>query len=97
MRYIFFLLSSFWCLTLVAQELSSPNFSIPSGFYSEDISLEITHPDSDVLILYTTDGSEPVYENIQGQLWFYKTEYPTSVNADFYDLYEDSISTKIYN
>lgn len=97
MRYIFILLSFFWCFGLLAQELSPPTFSLPSGFYSEDVSLEITHLDTDVLILYTTDGSEPIYENIQGEVWFYKTEYPTSANADFYELYEDSISTKIYN
>ena len=36
-----------------------PDFSIPSGFYTSDLTLQITHPDPTVEIRYTMDGSDP--------------------------------------
>lgn len=36
-----------------------PAFSVQPGFYNEPITLEITHPDRNVRIYYTTDGSFP--------------------------------------
>ena len=37
----------------------APVFSIPGGFYTAQQSLTLSHPDPQVLIRYTTDGSEP--------------------------------------
>ena len=39
--------------------LSKPVFSHTPGFYSSDFQLTITHPDKDVALHYTLDGSEP--------------------------------------
>ncbi|NLD48943.1 MAG: T9SS type A sorting domain-containing protein [Clostridiaceae bacterium] len=39
--------------------LSTPVFSHTPGFYSNDFQLVLTHPDKDVVLHYTLDGSEP--------------------------------------
>lgn len=40
--------------------LSSPlTFSIPEGYYSENVSVSISSPDANTVIRYTLDGSEP--------------------------------------
>ncbi|CAN5417638.1 hypothetical protein BH23BAC3_BH23BAC3_17550 [soil metagenome] len=39
--------------------LQPPQFAISPGFYTEPQELQITHPDPDVIIYYTLDGSEP--------------------------------------
>ncbi len=42
-------------------EIDDIEFSYPSGFYSNNFSLQISHPDPEYRILYTVDGSNPVY------------------------------------
>lgn len=39
--------------------LDPPVFSHAPGFYSDEFELQITHPQEDVIIYYTLDGSEP--------------------------------------
>ena len=39
--------------------LPPPVFSHTGGFYDEEFLLEITHPESEAVIYYTLDGSEP--------------------------------------
>ncbi|MEX0945127.1 MAG: lamin tail domain-containing protein, partial [Balneolaceae bacterium] len=39
--------------------LEPPQFSHKAGFYTGDFMLEITHPEEDVTIYYTLDGSDP--------------------------------------
>lgn len=43
--------------------LSQPQFSQPAGFYTSEFSLSIESPDEDVIIYYTTDGSEPTEDS----------------------------------
>lgn len=38
---------------------AKPTLSVPAGFYSSGITLQITSPDPNAIIRYTTDGSEP--------------------------------------
>jgi hypothetical protein len=42
-----------------SDNLQSPNFSLPAGFYPDTINLIMDHPDPLVTIRYTLDGSEP--------------------------------------
>ena len=42
-----------------SEVLEPPVFSHSSGFYSEDITLEVSHPDPDVSLYYTLDGTIP--------------------------------------
>ncbi len=39
--------------------LSQPEFSVSGGFYSSDITLDLSSDDSEAIIYYTLDGSEP--------------------------------------
>ena len=39
--------------------LTSPEFSVPSGSYTGTQSVALSHPESGVIIYYTTDGSLP--------------------------------------
>ncbi len=56
--------------------LPPPVFSHSGGFYDEEFLLEITHPDSEAVIYYTLDGSEPDVGNIDGTTYVYKNQYP---------------------
>lgn len=67
-----------------------------SGFYNDDFDLRLSHPDSSVMILYTTDGSRPVLENMKGKIWTYKKSYPTYPEDDFGDLLRDTLMTYLY-
>ncbi len=49
-----------------------------AGFYSSQFDLELTHPDPDVTIYYTLDGSEPNADNIGGQAYEYMAQYRPS-------------------
>lgn len=42
-----------------SEVLEPPVFSHSAGFYSQDIEVELSHPDPDVQIYYTVDGSNP--------------------------------------
>ncbi|MDY0088771.1 MAG: CotH kinase family protein [Flavobacteriaceae bacterium] len=56
--------------------LESPVFSVNSGFFTESFMLTISHPDPDVTIIYTTDGSDPDIDNLGGTTYQYKNTYP---------------------
>ncbi|NLA23748.1 MAG: hypothetical protein GX879_02165, partial [Bacteroidales bacterium] len=78
------------------QSIEAPKISHQSGFYASDIEVSITHTEN-ALILYTLDGSEPKIENLSGQEWFYKKQYPTTQNDEFGVLYSDTAWTYKYN
>lgn len=77
-------------------EIVSPELSHPSGFYPEAFHLTISHPDSDVVLLYTLDGSVPDWENIDGKTWTYKKTYGAYPDDPSGVLYDDTIRTRIY-
>jgi len=75
------------------QELLDPvTTSHPGGFYSSPFDLQLTHPDSNVTIYYTLDGSEPDPENVGGQTYEYMDRYRPSG-----DLQERSFETFQYS
>lgn len=56
-------------------KLVPPTFSHESGFYPEAFELTLSHPDPDVTIYYTLDGSDPDPDNLKGSTFRYKNEY----------------------
>jgi hypothetical protein len=61
---------------VIKETLSTVIFSLEGGFYTDDqFSISLSHPDSNVTIIYSIDGSEPEPENIGGQSYQYKTGY----------------------
>jgi len=83
-------------ITAFSQTLAPPTISHVSGFYTDSFYVKITHPDPDVTILYTLDGSEPRIENLTGKVWNYKKVYPTNPGDAFGALLEDTIWTYEY-
>jgi len=62
--------------TVGYQELIEPvEFSHPGGFHTGSFDLTLNHPDPDVTIIYTLDGSEPDPENLDGRTYQYKNRY----------------------
>jgi len=59
-------------LFIFGQSLPPPTISHETGFYENEFDVEISHPDPDVTIFYTTDGSEPSLDNLTGKEWTYK-------------------------
>lgn len=84
-------------VVVLGQTVSPPVLSHESGFYTDEFYLTISHPDPDVTILYTLDGSEPKIENLTGKVWNYKKQYPTNPGDPVGDLLQDTIWTYEYN
>ena len=58
------------------QEMLEPvTFSHEGGFYTSDFELELSHPDPDVTIIYTLDGSEPDPNNLDGTTYQHALRY----------------------
>lgn len=60
--------------------ITPPVFSHDSGFYNSNFTLSITHPNPNAVIIYTTDGSDPDINNLNGTTYQYKNSYPESPN-----------------
>lgn len=94
-------MKSFYLLLLFpifafGQNLTPPTISHQSGFYADEFYLHISHPDPNVTILYTLDGSEPKFENLDGKVWNYKKVYPTNPGDAFGELLSDTSWTYKY-
>ncbi len=61
--------------TLKKSRLPAPRFSHTSGFYPEPFDLWLSHPQEQVRIYYTLDGSEPDPDNLQVKSYAYKNHY----------------------
>jgi hypothetical protein len=72
-------------------------FSHTSGFFNNAISLELTHSDPAVTILYTLDGSEPKADNVGGVNYTYKNSYPEAPGQSLGPLLNKSFETLIYD
>lgn len=79
-----------------SQAINSPEISVESGFYTEVFTVEITHEDEDVQILYTLDGSVPTIENLDSKKWNYKINYQRNSTDIDGELLQDSIKTFEY-
>ncbi|MCZ8145669.1 CotH kinase family protein [Flavobacterium sp.] len=64
-----------------AEVLAPPTFSVQGGFFTESFTLTLSHPDPAVTIIYTTDGSDPNSNNLNGTTYFYKNVYPEEIGA----------------
>lgn len=58
-----------------------PVFSQDSGVFAAPFNLTISHPNPNAVIIYTTDGSEPNINNLNGTNFQYKNVYPIEVNS----------------
>lgn len=91
------------CLLLIpfisySQEILPPEISLESGFYTEEnMNVILTHEDPGLQILYTSDGSDPNIENLDGQNWNYKTHYPYLPGVPFGELLTTENRTYIYD
>lgn len=77
-------------------EVSPPEFSVASGFYDEGFELSITHPDPEVSILYTLDGSEPEPDALGGLTYSYKNIYPQYPGDPVGPFLENARHTLVY-
>ena len=76
--------------------LDPPVFSHASGFHTEPFDLILSHPDPDVTIVYTTDGSAPGTEHLDGTPYPYKHSYPQDPGDPVGDLLEREIRSHAY-
>ena len=56
--------------------LSPPVFSKEGGFFTNDQIITLSHPDPEVIIVYTLDGSDPEISNLSGTNYSFKNKYP---------------------
>jgi hypothetical protein len=77
--------------------LEPPVFSHPGGFYADELELELSHPDPEVTIYYTLDGSIPDPDNLEGTVYQYKNQYPENPGDPFGDTLTASFGTHLYN
>lgn len=80
-----------------AEILEPPVFSNKGGFYPDDFELTLTHPDPEVTIYYTLDGSIPDTGNLDGTIYYYKNQYPENPGDPFGDFLAGSFITHIYS
>lgn len=73
-----------------------PVFSHPGGFFTEAFELTLTHPDPDVTIIYTLDGSTPCHENLNGSPFSYKNQYAFDPGDPMGEFLSDTILSRIY-
>jgi hypothetical protein len=80
----------------LAQQVVTPVFSHPSGFYASGFTLTLTHPDPGAGIIYTIDGSEPSPDNLSGVTYTYKNQYPEYPGQDFGELLTNEYKSVVY-
>ncbi len=77
--------------------LDQPLFSAEGGFYTNELQLDISHPDPGVTIIYTTDGSDPCINNLEGTSYEYKNDYPYQPEEPFGDFLTHEFISKIFD
>lgn len=73
--FLVFFFSGFVVQIEAQNQLAPVHFSVAGGFYSEALTLELTHPDPEVTIIYTLDGSEPELNHLQGIVYRHMDRY----------------------
>ncbi|MBE0638143.1 MAG: CotH kinase family protein [Bacteroidales bacterium] len=76
--------------------IEPPSFSHAGGFYTEEFSLKLSHPDPDATIIYTLDGSTPNPANLEGFTFQYKNHYPQNPGDPFGDFIAGSVHSLHY-
>ncbi len=77
--------------------IAAPIFSHNSGLYTSNFELTLSHPNPNALIVYTTDGSEPDLNNLNGTNFNYKNVYPLQVGSQFGPILSASFVSYEYN
>lgn len=96
MKKLLLPLLAFMSTLFLNAQTVSPIMSANSGFYENDFTLTISHPDSDAVIIYTLDGSEPHLDNIGGVFYNYKNSYIETPGDQDGTLLQGSFQTLIY-
>lgn len=76
--------------------LDAPDFSVDAGFYANPFQLSITDNNAGATIIYTTDGSLPDANNLNGKKYQYKNHYPQAGELPFPFMY-DSFKSQLYS
>jgi len=80
--------------SILSQEITLPvSFSKTGGFYTEEFTLELSHPDPDARIYFTLDGSLPDPGNLDGTTYLHMDRY----RSDQQVLLEKSYITHRYD
>ena len=77
--------------------LAPPTFSHAAGFYTDAFQLTLSHPDPEVTVLYTLDGSVPESAHLEGAAYDYKDSYAMRSGDPFGTLGERRIHTHTYD
>jgi hypothetical protein len=76
--------------------LEPPLFSHYGGYYSSSFDLTLSHPDPQVTILYSMDGSAPSTLNLTGKTYLFKRQYPQEPGQPFGELFVNTYSCQSY-
>ncbi|HHX35108.1 MAG TPA: hypothetical protein GX719_07555 [Gammaproteobacteria bacterium] len=79
-----------------AQTLEPPKFSHVSGFYAKEFRLTLSHPEKQITLYYTLDGSDPEPDNLSGSTFQYKNEYVQRTQATAGKLQQQKYITHLY-
>lgn len=80
----------------LSYNVQPPMISHDGGFYKESFALTLSHPDPDVTIVYTLDGSEPDILNLNGTSYQFKNQYPQKPRDPFGEFLEHSYTSHLY-
>ncbi|MCP9754168.1 hypothetical protein EGI26_03190 [Lacihabitans sp. CCS-44] len=76
--------------------LSTPIFSKKGGFYDNAFTLNITHEDPTVRLIYTEDGSIPDASSLSGKTYSYKNQYAELPGQSSGSLLTGTFKSKIF-
>jgi len=79
-----------------SEVLEQPMFSATGGFFSNDFDITLSHPDEEVLIYYTLDGSVPDFNSLGGTTYLYKNQYPRNPGDPFGEFLSNSYQSYLY-
>lgn len=79
------------------QTLVPPELSHASGVYTKDFELTLSHPDPQVKLYYTLDGSTPEPDNLAGSTFKYKNKYVQPHEAAAGELHQKMYITLLYD
>ena len=75
---------------------SAPNFSHAEGWYDEGFALSLSTEDTNGIIYFTLDGSDPSPDDVGGRSYCYKNLYPVHPGQPFGELLTRYITTHQY-
>lgn len=79
------------------EKITAPIFSHEGGVFASDFQLTLSHPDPEVKIYYTIDGSEPSSENITDKTYSYKNRYRETALHSKGSFIQGNYKTNVYS